>query len=61
MAFERHRDKNGEMSQKHGNTLVRTLRNITAATLPTAAPILTNLAMCSTKWMCHRSAARARS
>jgi hypothetical protein len=26
MAFERHRDKNGEMSRKHGNTLVRTLR-----------------------------------
>jgi hypothetical protein len=26
MAFERHRDKNGEMSRKHGNTLVRNLR-----------------------------------
>jgi hypothetical protein len=26
MAFERHRDKNGEMSRKHGNTLIRTLR-----------------------------------
>ncbi len=26
MAFERHRDKNGEMSRNHGNTLVRTLR-----------------------------------
>ncbi len=26
MAFERHRDKNGEMSRKHGNTLMRTLR-----------------------------------
>lgn len=26
MAFERHRDNNGEMSRKHGNTLVRTLR-----------------------------------
>lgn len=24
----RHRDKNGEISRKHGNTLVRTLRNI---------------------------------
>ena len=23
---ERHRDKNGEISRKHGNTLVRTLR-----------------------------------
>ena len=26
MAFNRHRDKNGEMSRKHGNTLIRTLR-----------------------------------
>jgi hypothetical protein len=25
---DRHRDKNGEMSRKHGNTLVRTLRRI---------------------------------
>lgn len=24
----RHRDRNGEISRKHGNTLVRTLRNI---------------------------------
>ena len=24
--FERHRDKNGEISRKHGNTLVGTLR-----------------------------------
>ncbi len=24
----RHRDKNGEISKKHGNTLVRTLRKI---------------------------------
>jgi len=23
----RHRDKNGEISRKHGNTLIRTLRN----------------------------------
>ena len=26
--MERHRDKNGELSRKHGNTLVRTLRRI---------------------------------
>ena len=25
---ERHRDKDGEISKKHGNTLVRTLRKI---------------------------------
>jgi len=24
--FERHRDKNGEMSRKNGNTFIRTLR-----------------------------------
>ena len=26
MVFERYRDQNGEMSRKHGNTLIRTLR-----------------------------------
>jgi hypothetical protein len=26
MTFERHRDKNGEISRKHGNTLIGTLR-----------------------------------
>jgi hypothetical protein len=26
MSFERHRDKNGEISRKHGNTLIGTLR-----------------------------------
>ena len=26
--MERHRDKNGELSRKHGNTLVTTLRKI---------------------------------
>ena len=26
MAFERHRDKNGEIGRKHGNTLIQTLR-----------------------------------
>jgi hypothetical protein len=25
---QRHRDKNGEISRKHGNTLVRTLRMV---------------------------------
>lgn len=25
---QRHRDKNGEISRKHGNTLIRTLRRI---------------------------------
>jgi hypothetical protein len=28
----RHRDKNGEISKKHGNTLVRTLRKIYGTT-----------------------------
>jgi hypothetical protein len=26
MAFERHRDKNGQIGRKHGNTLICTLR-----------------------------------
>lgn len=26
MAFERHRDKSGEISRKHGKTLIHTLR-----------------------------------
>jgi hypothetical protein len=26
MTFERHRDEDGEISRKHGNTLIRTLR-----------------------------------
>ena len=28
MSFERHRNQDGEMSRKHGNTLVSTLRSI---------------------------------
>jgi hypothetical protein len=28
----RHRDKNGELSKKHGNTLIRTLRKIYGTT-----------------------------
>ena len=35
----RHRDKNGEISRKHGNTLVSTLRKIYGATFaPGAEP-----------------------
>jgi hypothetical protein len=29
---QRHRDKNGEISKKHGNTLVRTLRKVYGTT-----------------------------
>ena len=32
MAFEQHRDKDGEISRKHGNTLIRTLRKHYGAT-----------------------------
>ncbi len=32
MAFERHRDQNGETSRKHGNTLIRALRKHYGAT-----------------------------
>lgn len=33
----RHRDKNGEISRKHGNTLVSTLRKIYGPSFATAA------------------------
>ena len=35
--FERHRDKNGEISRKHGNTLVGTLRKHYGAHFDVAA------------------------
>jgi hypothetical protein len=35
MAFERHRDKNGQISRKHGNTLIRTLRKDYGASFAT--------------------------
>lgn len=45
---ERHRDKNGEISRKHGNTLVGTLRKIYgqsfAAGLPESAKLVDVLA-----------------
>jgi hypothetical protein len=34
----RHRDKNGEISRKHGNTLVRTLRRIYGAHFAAGQP-----------------------
>jgi hypothetical protein len=34
----RHRDKNGEISRKHGNTLVGTLRKIYGATFAAGEP-----------------------
>lgn len=34
----RHRDKNGEISKKHGNTLVRTLRKIYGLTFAAGQP-----------------------
>jgi hypothetical protein len=35
---QRHRDKNGEISKKHGNTLVRTLRKIYGTTFAAGQP-----------------------
>jgi hypothetical protein len=35
---DRHRDKNGEISHKHGNTLVGTLRKIYGATFAAGEP-----------------------
>ena len=35
---DRHRDKNGELCKKHGNTLVRTLRKIYGTTFAAGQP-----------------------
>ncbi|HZE52733.1 MAG TPA: hypothetical protein VE111_05590 [Bradyrhizobium sp.] len=35
---QRHRDKNGEISKKHSNTLVRTLRKIYGTTFAAGQP-----------------------
>ncbi|WP_439375369.1 hypothetical protein [Bradyrhizobium sp. DASA03120] len=35
---DRHRDKNGEISKKHGNTLIRTLRKIYGNTFAAGHP-----------------------
>jgi len=35
MAFEQHRNKNGQISGKHGNTLIRTLRKHYGASFAT--------------------------
>ena len=35
---DRHRDKSGEISRKHGNTLVRTLRKIYGQTFAAGQP-----------------------
>jgi hypothetical protein len=35
---QRHRDKNGEIGKKHGNTLVRTLRKIYGTTFAAGQP-----------------------
>ncbi|OKO66898.1 hypothetical protein [Bradyrhizobium sp. AS23.2] len=35
---DRHRDKNGEISKKHGNTLIRTLRKVYGNTFAAGHP-----------------------
>lgn len=40
---ERHRDKNGEISRKHGNTEVRTLRNMYGKHFAAGVPETTKL------------------
>jgi hypothetical protein len=40
---QRHRDKNGEISKKHGNTLVRTLRKIYGKAFAAGQPDTTKL------------------
>jgi hypothetical protein len=39
----RHRDKNGEISKKHGNTLVSTLRKIYGSTFAAGQPATAKL------------------
>ena len=46
----RHRDKNGEVSKKHGNTLVGTLRRPTASTSRRAATTGRSWQTCCTSW-----------
>ena len=41
--MERHRDKNGQLSKKHGNTLVSTLRKIYGESFASAFPAHTKL------------------
>ena len=41
---DRHRDKNGEISKKHGNTLVRTLRKLYGTTFAAGWPETAKLA-----------------
>jgi hypothetical protein len=41
---DRHRDKNGEISKKHGNTLIRTLRKIYGNTFAAGHPETAKLA-----------------
>jgi len=53
MAFERHRDKNGEMSRKHGNTLIRTLRKSYGADFAQGAPTLTSSVMFCARLTSH--------
>ncbi len=40
---QHHRDKNGEISRKHGNTLIGTLRKHYGAMFAKADPYLTNV------------------
>ena len=41
--YGRHRDKNGEISKKHGNTLVSTLRKIYGSTFAAGQPCTATL------------------
>jgi hypothetical protein len=43
----RPRDKNGEISRKHGNTLIHTLRKLTVPVLRRALPTMQNSGMSS--------------
>jgi hypothetical protein len=58
MAFDtRRRDKSGEISRKHGNTLIRTLRKTYGQSFAGAVATRRNLVTCSINWTSHPSPA----
>ncbi len=56
----RHRDKDGEISRKHGNTLVRTLRKIYGQTFASSFPETAKLSEVLAKEPSHTSLSQLR-
>jgi hypothetical protein len=54
MAFDtRHRDKSGEISRKHGNTLIRTLRKTYGQSFAGSCGNKKKLETCFINWTSH--------